>query len=173
MPKVKWGVTGSEVDELEPDEGNFYDGPLPPRGVYRVKLQSAEYVKFASNNKGLKLFMTIDENRKDKKVYNGAPLWENLVDTEASAFKIRQFLDAIGATGKDWDGTVIDSDNKVTKFGRITVDGLYLRVATKTGTNQDGDKRAEVARFLSKKSEEAQDAADEEADSDDDGEAPF
>lgn len=175
MPKVKWGVSGSEVDEVEPGEDfEQYDGPIPPRGIYRVSVKRIEYVKFSTNSKGLKLLLIIDENRKEKKIYNGCPLWENIVDTEANAWKIRQWLDAIGATGKDWDGTVIDNENMVTKFGRIAVDGLMLRVGTKTGTNQDGDKRAEVARFLSKSSaKEEDDNSGDGDDGDDDGEAPF
>jgi hypothetical protein len=173
VPKVKWGVTGSEVDEVEPgEEFEQYDGPVPPRAIYRVTVKRIEYVKFSTNSKGIKLLLIIDETRKEKKVYNGCPLWENIVDVPASAFKIRQFLDAIGATGADWDNTVIDKENMVTKIGRIAVDGLTLRVSTKTGTNQDGDKRAEVARFLSKASASAESDSDD-GDDGDEGEAPF
>lgn len=175
MGKVSWGVKGSDVDSVEVEDReqfDSYDGPVPPKGIYRVKLERAEYVQFSTGSKGLKLLLLIDEpSGSRKKQYNGCPLWENLIDLESTAFKIRQWMDAIGGTGKDWDGTVVDTEKMVTKFGRIKADGLQVRVATKLGSNQDGDKRAEVARFLPLV--DAKESADD-SDSDYDGvEPPF
>ena len=170
MAKVKWGVTGEEVDNTDPGEAyEIYDGPVPPSGIYRLAVKSAEYTLFSTGSKGLKLLLIVDENRTDKKRYNGAPCWDNVIDLESTAFKIRQFVDAIGAEGKDWDNTVIDSNKMVTKFGRVKVEGLFIRAQLKRGQNQSGDPRLEVNRYLPMSS-----GGDEEPSGDDDGEeAPF
>lgn len=172
MPKVSWGTSGDTVDEQEDSEFTPYDGPIPPAGVYRLAVQSVEYVKFSTGKKGLKVFALVDDNRTDRKRYNGCPVWENVVDGESTAFRIKQWLTSIGATGKDWDATVIDKDNMVQKFGRVKVDGLMVRAALKQGTNNDGEKRAEISRFLPPVSADEADESDSSA-GDDDGEAPF
>jgi hypothetical protein len=170
--KVKWGVTGSQVDEIEPDEGfEDYDGPIPPASVYRVNVKRVTYVKFKSDNMGLKLLLIINDPK--KKAYNGAPLFENIVDLPETAFKIRQWLDAVGGTGKDWDATVTDKDGIVTKMGRIKMDGLQIRVKTKMGKNEDGDRRAEVARLLPLTNASGADEDDADDDDDDAAEVPF
>ena len=172
MAKVTWGVSGAEVDETERgDDFESYDGPVPPAGIYRLVVKTAEYTKFSTNSKGIKFLWLIDDNRPDKKRYNGAPVWDNLVVLESTAFKIAQFCDAIGAEGKDWDATQVDKDNNVTKIGRIKIDGLHVKARLKRGKNNEGEPRPEIGRYLA-----LSDAADDAAGSgDDDGEeeAPF
>jgi hypothetical protein len=172
MPKVKWGVTGSEVDEIEDDDYQAYDGPIPPAGVYRLRLEKAEYTKFKSDNKGIALRFVVDDPRRDKKQYNGCPVWENLVDVKEADFRIKQFLKAIGATGKDWDNTVIDASNNVTKVGRVALDGLHVRAMLKRGANQNNEPRAEVSRLLPPANADA-DTDNDGGNGDDEGEAPF
>lgn len=175
MPKVTWSVKGAEVDNMEQDEEFApYEGPIPSRGVFRLKIQSVEYFKFSTGSKGLKVFARIDENRKDKKQYNGCPVWENVVVGESSAFKIRQWLDALGATGKDWDATVIDSENMVTKMGRIDfTKDVFVRATIKRGKGNDDTERAEIGRFLRPVAEDADGNTDDTDGNTDDGEAPF
>jgi hypothetical protein len=172
MPKVRWDNSSAEdIDGMEPDEGpEYYDGPVPPRGVYRFQIKGITYEKFSTGSKGLKVFAVIDEARGEKKRYNGAPAWENIIDTEGSRFKIRQFLDAIGAKGRDWENVIVDADMNVTKIGKIVVnDRLYLRASTKVGKNQEDEKRMEIARFLP-----LTDATEADApEGDDDSEPPF
>jgi hypothetical protein len=173
MVKVKWGVSGADIDEIEPDEVvEYYDGPTPPRGVYRFEVKSVEYVKYTTGSKGIKIFLVVNENRKEKKRYNGAPTWENVIDLEATAFKIRQWLDAIGAEGKDWDATVIDGNNMVTKIGRVKMEGLFVRAATKLGKNNNDEQRMEIARFLPFNTETGDGEGDSTGD-DGEEEAPF
>lgn len=169
MAKVSWGTSGDAVDDVEVNDFPTYDGPLPPAGVYRLALRKAEYTKFSTGKKGISLFLVIDDNRPEKKRYNGCPVWENLVDTEESTPFIRRWMDAIGGTGKDWDNTQIDKENNVTKHGRIALDGMMVRASLKRGNNNRGDDRVEVARFLPKG--EAQEAGD--TDEGDNDEAPF
>lgn len=171
MPKVSWSVSGSEVDEHEAgDEREFYSGPMPPKGVYLCDVEEVEYVKFSTGSKGLKVRLAIAETG-DKKRYNGCPVWENVVDGASTTFRIRQWLDAIGATGADWEKTMIDSDNMVTKIGRVTIKGLQVRAFLTRGQNNSGEDRMEVSRFLNKSS--AADDSGGSDDGDDDGDAPF
>jgi hypothetical protein len=183
MGKVKWQTSGSVVDEVEvEDRETFepYDGPIPPKNtVLRVAVKFARIATgvdaFKSDNNGIRLLLEVDEPKSSPKArYNGCPLFEQLVDTESSAFKIRQFLDAIGATGKDWDNTQATKDENehwnVTKIGRIKMDGLTLRVQTKREVYQ-GEEQAKVARFLPIGEErEAQGSGDSDAGDD---EPPF
>jgi hypothetical protein len=174
MPKVTWSVKGTDVDNMEADEEFApYEGPIPTRGVFRLKVQSVEYVKFSTGSKGLKVFARIDEVRKDKKHFNGCPVWENIVDGESTDFKIKQWLDGLGATGKDWDATVIDKENMVTKIGRVDfTKDVFLRATIKKGKGNDDTERAEIGRFLRPVDEDSAPADDDDGDGDD-GEAPF
>jgi hypothetical protein len=176
MPKVTWSVKGTDVDQMEPDEEFApYEGPIPSRGIFRLKVQSVEYVKFKTGSKGLKVFLRVDDNRKEKKQYNGCPVWENVVDGESTDFKIRQFLDGLDASGKDWDATVIDRENMVTKIGKVDFSkDVYMRATLKKGKSNDETERAEIGRFLRPVAEDADGNTDDAGTNDDDeGDAPF
>lgn len=157
MGKMSWNVRGDAVDAVEPQEQDEtfepYDGPIPPNNsILQVSLKWARVAEFGSGNGGLKLLMEVAEPDGPKAKYNGCPLFENLVDVDTQDWKIRQWLDAIGATGKDWDNCVTetDGDNQViTKFGRVKADGLTLRVQTAVDT-YEGEKRAKVRKYLPK-----------------------
>jgi hypothetical protein len=157
MGKVNWNTKGEQVDAVEPQEGETfepYDGPIPPNNsVLQVSLKWARVADFQSGSGGLKLLMEVDEPDGPKAKYNGCPLFENLVDIDTQDWKIRQFMDAIGGTGKDWDACVSvkdDNDNEViTKFGKIKADGLTLRVQTMIDTYND-ERRAKVRKYLPK-----------------------
>lgn len=159
MGKVKWNTKGAEVDavEVEDRQADFepYDGPVPPNNsILQVMLKWARVAEFGSGNGGLKLLMEVAEPEEStKKRYNGCPLFENLVDVDTQDWKIRQFLDAIGGTGKDWDSCVAEKDDKdndvIVKFGRIKAAGLRFRIQT-TRETYDGEQRAKVQRYLPK-----------------------
>jgi hypothetical protein len=172
MPKkMNWSVTGSEVDEIEAgDDFRPYDGPIPPNNTILlcdVKSIKSEKSKEKANPM-LTVMLVVNETDKAKKKYNGLPLWERITVVPQNAWKIRQWLDAIGATGRDWDKTLVDDDDMVIKFGSIKVAGLQVEITTKKGTNQDGDPRAEVGNFLPLEDEDDEEDADE-YDEDDDG----
>jgi hypothetical protein len=157
MGKMTWNVKGAEVDAVEQQEQvetfEPYEGPIPPNNsVLLVGLKWARVAEFGSGNGGLRLLMEVSEPDGPKSRYNGCPLFENLVDVDTQDWKIRQFLDAIGATGKDWDNCVSETDGNnevITKFGRVKADGLTLRVQTEIDT-YDGEKRAKVRKYLPK-----------------------
>lgn len=156
MPKlVKWANTDADtIDEVEVEEREEfqpYDGPMPPKNtILRVKVVRITAEKFKTGSKGIKVFAVVDDPSKER--YNGCPYWDNVIDSADAAWKIRQFMDSIGGTGDDWAKTYIeergDDSPLVVKFGKVKVDGLYLRIQHKTGANQDGDPRAEIGRYL-------------------------
>jgi hypothetical protein len=132
----------------------------------------ARVTEFASGNGGLKLLLIVNEPEvSPKKRYNGCPLFENLVDIDTQDWKIRQWMDAIGGTGKDWDNCVTEKDDQdndvIVKFGKVKADGLKVRIQTQQET-YDGEKRAKVRSYLSKASASA--SASSTADGD---EPPF
>jgi hypothetical protein len=193
MPKIiKWSGTSAddinEAEEREYQDYEPYDGPMPPRGMILacdVKRITAE--KFKSGNFGVTVLAEVHESSSKSK-YNGLAYWERIVDTPETAFKIKQFMKAVGSKdpGSDWHKTAIEEQDgvrTVVKFGNIRVDGMKVGVVHKNGRNQEGDQRAEVARFVpvgqsaSASAGKARSAAADEDDSagtDDSGtEAPF
>lgn len=182
MGKVKWNTKAAEIDEVEEREGEEfepYDGPIPPKNsILRVKLKWARVVAFGTGSGGLKMLLEVAEPKSSPKAkFNGLPFFENLVDVDTQAWKIKQFMTSIGGTGRHWGATVTvkdDKDNEVVqKFGNILTDGLYIRVRTDRDTYQD-ELKATVGRYLPKRDEEeaAEDAA-ESGDDDSDNEPPF
>lgn len=188
MGKVKWGIGTEEPEDLQGFD--VYDGPEPPKGVYKVRLK---FLKLKTNKNGddmLNGLLEINEERKDKKKYNGYGIWFNQNVTEQGAPYVKQFLTALGVSWKDFiSSTITDDDTdpptikRLGKLKLVTADGESTqpecRVLTKRGSYQ-GDERLEVSRFLPPKDEdedeEDADDADSSDDSDDDeedGEEPF
>lgn len=172
MGKVKWNTKGAAVDEVEPDEGpvfEAYDGPIPPKNsVLRLKLKLCYVEQFSTGNGGLKLLFEVDEPKSSPKArYNGCPCWEQLVDVDTQDFKIRQFMDAIGGSGKHWDNTMTQKDDKdreaVVKFGNIKTEGLTVRVQSAQETYQ-GEKQLKVQRYLPLATDDDSDSGDDSGD---------
>lgn len=172
MGKIKWNTKGAVVDAVEPDDGpqfEAYDGPLPPKNsILRAAVELCYVQEFASGNGGLKLLLKVDEPKASPKArYNGCPIWEQLVDVDTQDFKIRQFMDAIGGSGRHWDNTMTAKDDKqrdaVVKFGNILVKDLAVRIVVGHEL-YEGEKQVRVARYLPKGEErEAQTADDSDA----------
>ena len=85
-PKIAYDVTDVE-------SGQDFDTPVPI-GVYRAKIDECEQTKSKAGNEMLAL--TLEINRGD---YKGRKLWEYIVLNEASAWKLRQFLEAVKIIG--------------------------------------------------------------------------
>lgn len=159
MGKVTWSTSAADVDDYEGD--GFYEGPVPPPSVYRLKVVEILFKTFSTGAQGLRVTLDVDDPRQEKAQYKGARFWENIVDGEASLFRVKQFLNAIGATGKDWAKTVTDSDDKVTAIGKVKItDRLYIRAKTKYRT-YNGEQQAEVAQFLPLGDTDDDDATDD------------
>src|SRR6266498_1835810 len=152
MPKVRWAVSGSQVDEVEvEDRGQDfepYEGPIPPKyTILDMDIQRCELTESGKGNAMVKLLLIANGDGKQVK-YKGLPVWDQIVVVEQNDWKIRQFLDGIGATGKDWDNTVTDADGNIAKIGRVKPLEMGVRISVKRGQNLDGETRAEVGRYV-------------------------
>lgn len=164
MPKkVKWGVTGREVDQVEDESFEPYDGPTPPRGVYVGKIKTIKKAESSNGNDMVRLLIIIDGKASGKPKYDGAPIFDNVPVTEQTMFRVKQLMLGLGGSGKNFDATVIDDDDNIVKFGTIRPKDMLIRFATKTELYGD-ETNAKVARYLPPKEDEPE--ADDEDDSD-------
>lgn len=181
MGKIKWNTKGADVDAVEvEDQQTFeaYDGAIPPKNsVLRLALKLCYVQQFGTGNSGLKMLWEVSEPKSSPKArYNGCPVWEQLVDIDTQDFKIRQFMDAIGGSGKHWDNTMTAKDDKdrdaVVKWGNIKAEGLTVRVQTKQETYEN-EKQCKVQRYLPLVEDSGDDFGNEQAAGAGDDEPPF
>ena len=181
MGKIKWGTTAADIDGAEERESEFepYDGPTPLANmVLRCRNQFVRIVDFNSGNKGLYMIWVVDEPKSSEKAkYNGYSFHERIADTPGQDFKIKQFMRALGGTGRHWANTMAAEDDRgnltVQKFGNIVVSKeLRVRVSTSRET-YEGEARARINRWLPKQEDEAMAEDEAEANGDDSGDAPF
>lgn len=125
MPKAKWGagdkaLSAGDIDGAERSETRKrYSGELPRGGTYRFVIQSIKKdVSAAGNDKAL-IFSTLDGSWKPNHAqYDGCPVWDHLPVHVTD--RLANFLDAVGATGKDFvDGVIVDENGYFTKLGRV------------------------------------------------------
>lgn len=90
MSKISYDVTDVQSG------GQDFDVPIP-RGVYRVKIDSIdEGTSQSSGNPMLTVVLKLTRGE-----YKGRQLWDYIVLTESSAWKLRSFLEAVGHIGKN------------------------------------------------------------------------
>lgn len=184
MPKVKWSLGSSEPDDLE--VGGFYDGEVPPQGVYHVVLKR---LSLKENRNGDDMFSGLLEIREPadspKSKYNGYGFWFNQNVTSQGAPFLKNFLvNGLGVTWKDFiTRTITESEDRptpVVKIGRVKIEDeeIPMRVSAKRGKDLQGNPQLENPRFLPLKSDEEVDQewdedAEASADSPDEDEPPF
>lgn len=155
IKKLKFNVDGAE--DAEPGGGSFYDGPVPPKGVYRVTLKFMNMKKNKNDDPMLNGVLEITE-KGDKAQYNGYGIWFNQNITKQGAPYVNEFLDAFGYSRKAfWGGQVAVDDadadpdkrllGQVTKIGTKKTEDLMCRVSTKRGSWND-EPRLEVGKYL-------------------------
>lgn len=137
MPKATIRVGDfSQVDAA----GGFtnYDGPVPPRGLYRVAVKFWKLIHNGSGDPMFKLLMEIAEPEGSVKArFNGYAIWHNANITEKGAPFLNGMLDAFGIPRKAVYASAIllaDDGERVVSIGKnnkIKVDGLEVLVNTK------------------------------------------
>lgn len=156
VKKVRWAVTSADIDNVEEDDFEPYDGPTPPKGVYKARIKTAKLTESSNGNNMIRVLLIVDGKASGKPKYDGAPIWDNVVDTPQTAFRVKQFLAGIGATSKDWARTTSDDEGGNLKIGRIRPEGMLVRLSTKL-EEYEGDHNAKVDRYLPPKDEEPED----------------
>lgn len=145
MAKIKYDVRGVESRDFSP----------PPPGLYRAKIEEVNEKTSSAGNEMLEVVLEI--SRGDHK---GARLWDYVVLTEAAAWKLKQFLQAVGlVSGKKERGT-LDTSKIV---------GTEVQVRVKNETDDSGEIRARVGAILAMpETEDDEDIDDEDDDIEDD-----
>lgn len=170
MPKFKPTALPSE----EPDVtgGNFYDGPVPPVGVYHGRLKQLKVAPTSKGGEMFKCLVEIDETRPAKQQFNGYGLWGNVNIQESTAQFVARLARALGATYADIQkgNVVIDSEDppNVVKVGKVKVTGDN-KVSVSTRINEyNGTTSLQIGAFLPPKDEAANGAVDDSSDDEED-----
>lgn len=175
--KLKFNV-GGEAADVDPNSDGFYDGPTPPKGVYRTQLK---FLRIKDNSNGDPRISGICEiaepKGSDKAKYNGYGIWVGLNITKQGAPYVNNFLDTFGFNRKAFWGTggvTVDENDEnksgglILKIGtKIVKEGAACRIRTKfTPAKGEWDERLEVAGagFLPLSGEDGGSAWDEEDD---------
>lgn len=181
MPKATWGsgdqaLSAADIDGADRQEvRKRYSGELPRSGTYRFAIQSIKKDKSSAGNDKLMITLQLDGSWKpNHKQYDGCPVWDHLPIMPQTKERVANFLDAIGATGKDlMNGTVIDERGYVTKLGSVG-DPSGILVYCNVKYVPAGDYSAKLETDFNPYSRVDDDEADSAAGSDDDGvEPPF
>lgn len=138
MARIKY-----DVSEVEPSGDQDFDTPVP-KGLYLAKISEMEETESSNGNEMIALTLEIIQGE-----YKGRLLWDYIVLTDAAAWKLRQFVDAVGLKGKG----MIDTN---------TLTGTKLQVRVKHETSAEYGTRAKVGALLAVPEDE--DAADVAAD---------
>jgi hypothetical protein len=155
MPKATWGagdnpLTADDIDGAERAETRQrYSGPMPQPGTYRWRLGRLKKVTSSNGNDMINVMAFLDGDWKpNHKQYDGAVLFDRVVLTSGNKANVANFLDAIGATGKDlMSGTLIDEAGYITKLGSVgDPEGIlvYITVQHSKPTPEYPDKRLET-----------------------------
>jgi len=149
---MKFNV-GADAADVDPNTEGFYDGPTPPKGVYRFALKFLNMKENSNGDPMLTGVLEIAERPKSEKgKFNGYGMWFNLNVTKQGAPYVNNFLDVFGFNRKAFWGTggvtVDENDDPptVTKIGSKTVnpEKMTCKVRTKFKTYQ-GEKELAVA----------------------------
>lgn len=154
MPKMLWGIGEEEPDDL----AGFYEGDLPPAGVYDVALKRMSVKLNSNNDRMLSILVEIRSEDPAKKEFNGAGVWTNQNITDVGAKFLKAFLKAFGWTWQDFMTKTIteskDLPTAVVGIGRVKIDSEPMgRVQFKRGSYQ-GNPKLEVAQWLAPKEDD-------------------
>lgn len=153
MPKVKWGegITAEMIDEAPDSGGSRYEGDLPPAGVYAFDAQSMVKMEASTGSDMVKVLWLVNGKASpgNKKEYDGAPWWDNIVVVKQNMWKIKQLVAALGISSADFLGMVVDKEGKVLKMGNLVVEkGVSLKASVKRSPNRDGDLQLDFGSYI-------------------------
>ena len=146
MPKARWGISASVVEDFDrASQFTPYAGPIPPNGVYEWLITQLKYVpetseKCAQMRLGLELAPRVD--RKGESKYDGYSIMVFMPVTEKSAFRYVPFLDAIGVSGRDFETrTIVDNDGNIKSIGKWRQDGeQYVAAELRDNKGEQAEK---------------------------------
>lgn len=175
MGKLTFSV-GKDAADQTADEFEYYDGPMPTRGVYRFELKRLRIKNNRNDDPMLNMLLSLNENERLKKKYNGFTMWSQQNVTQQGAPYVNQFLTALGLSKPQiksfWsDGCVTDDETppnvlKLGKTFKVKDSGLFVYVDVKSEP-YNGETRLAVRQYVvpknkSDKDEDAEEAAQED-----------
>lgn len=146
MAKVKYDYDGVE------EGAGTYDGDDPKPGIYPAKVASAELGKSKAGNP--MVTVTIDIVKGEYKGWKG---WHYLVLTPESAWKEKEFTDALGLTKPGKKKGTWDTDDAVGKECRVKIKREMY----------EGEPQGKIKSVLSPKKDSDDDEDDDEPDTGD------
>lgn len=170
MPKARWGIESSDVDDYDRSNQYMpYDGPIPPDAVYEWQIKVLKRVAgTATKNPQLRVGLELAPREdRDEEQYNGYFRMDFIPINDKTTFRYVPFLDAIGVTGREFtNGTVMDEEGNIKKIGKWRNTGEeYIRAQLKTGEDQNGAPTKQIGVYMPLPDED-----EEDADYDDDDE---
>jgi len=159
----KWNAVGfgqDLADEAPSDTIIGYDGPVPPKGVYRFNLKRLEATESKAGAPMMKCVLEIAEPSGTKKAqYNGASGWLYRTCEKENANRVNQFLLAILAGTKltdakqkavlkaFWAGNVVtegDGEGMIKKIGTWNVPDSIEVAANTSKEKYEGDEQLRI-----------------------------
>lgn len=157
MGKIKFTDISNATDPEDAEvEGGFYDGPCPPKGLYRTKLKVLRLTETGpkSQNPGspmLKLILELQARpNKPEAKFDGYGIFHNLNVTDQGKGWVNQFLDALTDGSEEecrkirrafWGGEfVVDGEAK----------GDCVRIGSKRIDSPNGENIVYVNTFIQK-----------------------
>lgn len=181
MPKVKWGISTDEPEDLE--QYDIYDGPDIKTGVYAGNVLRLTITKNRNNEDMLKVMFQVQETG-EKEKYNGATFWANQNVTEQGNRFVKAFLKALGISWSEFINRTVteeskwskESPTKILKIGRTKFnDGNEVPCRVQIGlgkaTPEYPERRMEIKSWLPPR--EAEEWDDSDADEDGADDSPF
>jgi hypothetical protein len=104
MPKVKWGLSSGEPDELEDFE--VYDGPDLRNGVYQGKVTRLSIKGPNRNGDDMITGLWLADDP-DKPQFRGAPLWFQQNISDQGKPYIRKLMEAMGLSYSDFENATV------------------------------------------------------------------
>lgn len=152
--KVKFDVSGTDPSKAT---GTNFEAPRP--GVYNVRIDE---ITNNPSKAGKPMLTIVSEITSGS--FKGSKLWDRIVLTEASQWKLDQFLQAIGLASKSKRRGVLDTEEVI---------GNKAVIRVKAGT-YNGDYSPEIAMWMAasddddlEEAEDDQEGEDGDYDSDD------
>lgn len=182
--KVRWGggVTAQGIDSVDTSRRfTPYEGPIPPPGVYRWWMKILRITESSNKNDQimLGLQLTPRSDMPEQKRYKGYWQVYYIPVMDGTSFRVREFTDMIGVSGKDFISSTVEDDPKtrnIMKIGRWVNTGKLIIPAALGWGEYKGKERMEITQLIpaSAAGEADSDGADDGADdTTPDDEPPF
>jgi hypothetical protein len=143
---MKFDISARELEDTEVGGFDDYDGELlPTPGWYVLDIDWVKVDESSAGNDMLVIHMTFNNPDDDPELadYVGCPVWDRITILPSTLFRLKPFLDAIGADYNDFvsGGCVVNDEEPpvITKIGSLKMNGLQVRSRLKLEVDKGGE----------------------------------